>query len=354
MKAEKILNYFNSNDIVTSEILQEMKDLTESDLEYILGYNGNISYILKCYITVLNIDVLRKLYMQNPTLVEDKFAKMWVEEVDKEPIVNLMDAYMPLKIFNNNFLRMVRRGIEKNYDEPVLYSYDNKIIKIIYAFRDVGYNKIGSNLLCIDTNDNDEEFFNKLKGQDFSLYQDVIKIKENILFFIKFLDYYYANEESDKKVFRGALKVELKNKDKMFLSEDVLPANIVEEVFKELSVKNNMDADVFSVSNHLKRESDEDTFEEPNFGDLEDIGNLKEDGLRGNLNKYKSKSVKKKNNLKIVLVCISLMFLSIVVATHIIKGEIEDKNKIRQSEKVDIEKSEIPIEVEYIKEDKNE
>lgn len=342
MLGEKILNYFKDGGEVTSDILVEMKGLSFDDLIFILNSEQDINYILKCYLTVIDFKVFNRAYMEYPLLVEDKFADMWMSEVLNETNSNIVAAYIPLNIFDSNFIRVVRLGVKRNYDEKSLYNFDQKIISLLYYFDERGKENIISNLFCWGDKITNIEALNKIRKHDYDLYKKSEKIKNNIMFLLRFLSAYYDNVEKTRSISLRALKNDLNNVDNVLLANDILREDIVKEIFDELKIN-----DVENIINNSELDEISRSLINDDENRMKTIDDLDLDSDIFDINKFKIKKAKKKTNFKIVLISIIIMVFSLFVAIQIIKSEIEKRSDVRNLS-IDTSKSEIPIEVKYV------
>lgn len=364
-KIENIFSNINNNEFATENDLSDLRDIEKNDLFYMFSnINKDVKgyiYLLKCYLTVLNMDVLESVYIENKELVERGLAKLYVVEIKKEKEDDIILAYLPLIFFDTKILTYFRRGLHKFFPEEV-FDYDLFILSLV---KNISKNKdfVVSRIMFNNLDRTNDEAIKLIQSEDGDLARKLERIKNNLILSFRLIDYLYINDKVEFKRMTKLLKSEIAaNYDNYDFEviESIFSYDSFESINSSLKIKKPkllsrfkkqfnqkekiepiksepdikdflMDESVesFSVDN------DEIIIEEQSalFMDKESapVESLKNDDIeiKRNSNRFKVDYEKKESNIKVIILAIAIIMISFFTAYKMMSSEMQRENGIR-------------------------
>tara|TARA_B100000700_G_scaffold267699_1_gene307794 strand:+ start:60746 stop:61810 length:1065 start_codon:yes stop_codon:yes gene_type:complete len=344
-KIDSIISNLDNNSDITENDLNILKTIDEEELEYLLMLkenNPNKDYLIKAYFTVYNEQVANKLYLLNPTLLEDNFGKVWVESILNESIQNIIFAYIPAKIFTTQLISYVRNGIQKRYSNDVITDFENQLFEIIEI---LGCEEefILSKIYLLNKSYNNEEFLTKMDkdkelNKDFNQILKVVKESYKIIQKYKNKEAYNFEEINDLDVYYLIQKI-FTIKFLKTLEESNKTENNKENILVNEKQKNE---NGININSALKIESQSEKKEDNNF--IKKETENKKRSKKVKLKEINIETLKKRGNFKIIFFSLLMALVAIIISIKMIKTEIEKDSKTINN--TIIEKSDIPVEIE--------
>lgn len=328
---DQIISNLKKNYNITIEDLENLRNAKYEDIDYLFSISEiNKNYIIKSYLTVCDPIIINKLFNKKSNSTTNNLATCWIDEILGQEVEDIVSSYICVSLFSSNVLEIVRTGIS-NIGKEYLMEFEQQIYSLInfvtkkedyilskvYNLKDINNQVFLENFQAI----NDKETFIMAS-----------KILETLKICKMFIDNYNNSNLFNKEI--DDLLNE-KNNEHLRLVKKIVPNYILENIKKK-------ENKAIKSENFLNKESIDDVFPEIKVEKRESDFSISNFFDKNKKSKFKIEKLKKRGNLKIIIISLFLIIIGLFLGLKVIQIEIEKNNKIINKE---IIKSDIPVEI---------